>query len=118
MPTEIHISIHPDPLLVANRLDHMGREIETDEGPMGSSLDVLIASVDRSFADEGPGWEPWSLSYADSVGRPHGPLPDQEGILIRTAELLAAATDPSNYAVTHDEITWDGEAAPNYANYH
>jgi hypothetical protein len=117
MSVEFHI--YPDPLLVANRLDSTAREILEDPGPMLSSLGLLQASIERAFIEQGPGWDPWSLSYAESMGRrKHGPLPGQDSILIREAVLFESVSDGGNYEIGHDHIAWTGEAAPDYSGFH
>lgn len=86
---------------------------------MLDSLDALMASFERSFADEGPGWAPWSESYAASQGRrAHGPLPGQVQILTRTGDMRASAADPANYDIEFDKISWGGHAAPEYTDFH
>jgi len=118
VPT-IEVGIHPDPLVVASALGHMADEVETDMGPMASSLAALMGSFERSFAEEGPGWAPWSESYAKSAGRrSHGPLPGQTEILTRTDDLRASMSDPLNYLVEFDKIEFTGEAMPGYGDFH
>jgi hypothetical protein len=116
VPIEVHI--YPDPLLVAAEMDLAADMIDTEEGPMLDSLGILMASIDRAFARQGPGWEPWTLSYAKSRGEAHGPLLDQETILMRTLVMAGSVEDPANYDVTHDSIAWTGAAAPDYTDYH
>ena len=116
---DIEISIYPDPMLIAAELDLAAKEIEIDPGPIIDSLGVLMASIEQTFMEQGPGWDAWSESYAASMGRrPHGPLLGQEMILIREADLLASTQDPANYVLSEDGIEWDGGASPEYWEYH
>lgn len=114
----IEVNIYPDPLIVADAMYAAAAEIDGEEGPMFDSLDILMSSIERAFIEQGPGWEPWSESYAMSMGHGHGPRLGQDSILIRDGSLIGSTQDPDNYTISHDSIEWNGSSAPDYAEFH
>ena len=82
----------PEPQIMANQFYTWAGELEDFTIPLTDSVPTIAKDVEARFASEGPGWAPWSESYAES--EQHG-----ESILTRTGALRGHATSPDSYVV-------------------
>jgi phage gpG-like protein len=108
----------PDPLIVAQEIETVARELDDMMAPLQAARQIAAQDIDKRFDTktdpDGGAWAPWSAEYA---ARP--PL----GTLLEaTGAMRAAAGSPSAFSVTAHagggEVFFTGAGVPEYWIFH
>lgn len=102
----------PEPVVVAEDFYKSAAALENLEVPLTMSIPAVIGGIQQVFDEEGPGWAPWSESYAP-YAQAHN-----SGILDQSGALRGGATSEGSFAVVGDVLGFTGGAAPGYWVFH
>ena len=109
---ETYITWEPKPLVLSERMAALAAAMSDYTEPLRESAAIVGAGIQQVFAEQGPGWAPWSEHYAK-----YGAT-ENKGILWQTGALEGSVTDPENYLVAQNALFWTGAAAPWYWLFH
>lgn len=104
---------YPEPVVIAEELDHIGVMISNFTVPLTRSVPVVGEQI-KQIIEDGDFVE-WQPSYAKRVEK-DVERGDHTGLMLqKSRDLVNSVANKGNYAITSTTLDWTGNAAPKYA---